>query len=129
MKAAEDLVAVAECDAVTDQYPENADNTHAEEVLHEHPEDVLRSDHPAVEECQTGRHQEYQRGGGQDPGGAADSRCAGYPVLELFKLIWVHVSPVDRPARPRGPCLPRFAATSVVPDPSAEGSRGSVANW
>jgi hypothetical protein len=25
--------------------------------------------------------------------------------LELFKLIWVHVSPVGHPASPRGPCL------------------------
>ncbi len=123
------LVAATKRDTVTNQYPEDADNPYAEEILHEHAQDILRAHHSAVEERQAGRHQEHKGRGGQNPGGAADTRRAGYPVLELFKLIWVHVSPVDRSARLRGPREPRFAAMSAVPDPSAEGSIGSVANW
>ena len=42
--------------------PEDREDPHREEVLHEHAEHVLAPDHAAVEQRQPGRHEQHQRG-------------------------------------------------------------------
>ena len=61
----------AEGERVPEEDPEDGDDAHGEEVLHEHREHVLGPDHPSVEERQTGCHEEDECRGGQDPRGVA----------------------------------------------------------
>ena len=62
---------VAEGQRERDGDPDDGHEPHGEEVLHEHAEHVLGSNHAAVEEGQTGRHEQDESGRDQHPGGIA----------------------------------------------------------
>ena len=66
---------VAERHAVAEQDPEHTDGAHADETHHDHVQDALGPDHAAVEERETGGHQQHQCGSREDPGGVA---CADF---------------------------------------------------
>ena len=55
---------------VADDDPDDADEPHDDEALHDRAEDVLAADESRVEERQPGRHEEHQRRCGQ-----ASTRC------------------------------------------------------
>ena len=71
-RVADDAVdAVAERQAEPDHDPQDADDRHRHEALEHRRDDVLRADHPAVEEGEPRRHQQHQRRGRQHPGDVA----------------------------------------------------------
>ncbi len=59
---------VAERKGIADREPVNADERQTDHALHHGREDVLTTDHAAVEQRQAGNHQEDQRAGNQHPG-------------------------------------------------------------
>ena len=52
---------------VADDHPQHRDHEQAPEVHHEHVEHVLRTDHAAVEERQSRRHEQHERAADQQP--------------------------------------------------------------
>ena len=55
------VAGVTEREGVTEEHPQDRDDPHREEVLHEHREHVLGPHHPAVEEGETRRHEQHER--------------------------------------------------------------------
>ena len=49
-----------ERDGVAVQHPQDADEAHGAEAQHHHADDALRLDEPAVEERESGRHQQHE---------------------------------------------------------------------
>jgi hypothetical protein len=56
------VAGVAEGEREHDRRPEDRQDPHGEEVLHDHGEHVLPADHACVEQRQTRRHEEHQGG-------------------------------------------------------------------
>ena len=67
-EAAEGL---AEDLAVAPEHPGDRDGPHRDEAHHHHVEDALGPHHAAVEEGETGGHEEHEGGAHQDPCGVA----------------------------------------------------------
>ena len=62
--------AVAESEPVAAEQPQHAHDAGDREALHEHREHVLGADEPGVERREPRqRHEEHERGGGEQPGG------------------------------------------------------------
>ena len=91
VEVADPAVGAAEGDREPDHRPQHADETHREEVLHQHAEHVLRTHHPAVEEREAGGHEGHECCRGEHPGGitcvhdcrTVDNRDFG-PVARMF---------------------------------------------
>ncbi len=66
---------LTEGQAESEDHPQHADEPEAEEVLHEHAEDILRTHHPGVEERQARHHEQHKGGRGQDPSGVPRIDC------------------------------------------------------
>jgi hypothetical protein len=58
---------VSEGDRVADQGPQHRHDGEGPEGHHDHVEDALGADHAAVEERQTGGHQQHEGAGGEQP--------------------------------------------------------------
>jgi hypothetical protein len=72
LKSAQEAGAVGKCQRVADDDPLHGDDSHHDEVLHQHAENVFRADQPAVEqEHARNGHEQYQRRRRQHPGGVA----------------------------------------------------------
>ena len=71
----------AERQAVSEEHPENRDDSHCKEVLHQHCEHVLRADHAAVEQRQSRCHEQHQGRGGQHPRGISRVDFRHNPLL------------------------------------------------
>ena len=68
-KTAEDTVAKGK--GVTAHDPQHPDNSQSDKGVHHRSEDVLRPHQPAVKHCKPWNHEEYQRRGGEHPGGSS----------------------------------------------------------
>ena len=69
---------VAEGQAEHDDRPQDGEQAHGEEVLHEHAEHVLAADHAAVEERQARRHEQHEGRRDQHPCGVAGVHVASF---------------------------------------------------
>jgi hypothetical protein len=56
------VAGIAEGQAEHDHRPEDGQQAHGEEVLHQHRQHVLRPDHASIEEGQARRHEQHQGG-------------------------------------------------------------------
>ena len=65
------VAGVTEREAEHDARPEDREDPHGEDVLHEHAEHVLAADHAAVEEREARCHEQHQSGRDQHPCGIA----------------------------------------------------------
>src|SRR5947208_1488005 len=87
--------------AVGQPHPNDADDPHDDVVLHEHAEDVLAPDHPPVEEGQTGRHEEHERGACEHPSRVTSVdvwQCCpppenGWPSVDISSAIRAQLWP------------------------------------
>jgi hypothetical protein len=69
VEAADEGVAMAECEGVAGHRPQNGDQSHHGEALHHGAENVLAADQSAVEKGQAGTgHQQDQGRGNKHPG-------------------------------------------------------------
>ena len=71
------VTGTTERERVTDDHPQNRHDAHADEVLHQHCEHVLRADHAAVEQSQPGRHEQHERRRAEHP--------RGVPCVDLHR--------------------------------------------
>ena len=92
VEVADPAVGAAEGDREADDRPEHADETHREDVLHQHAEHVLRAHHAAVEEREAGGHEGHECCRGQHPGGVSCVHDGGTVDDRRFRACRPNVS-------------------------------------
>ncbi len=87
-EAADDDVSGVEGQAVSDDGPDDADNSHEDEALHHRRQNVLATNQPAVKEGEGWAcHQQDECGAGEHPGGVA-----GIDIFNVLNLDGRHAS-------------------------------------